>query len=207
MFYKIKNNLTPEYLRHPLPSRSNYNFRSLKKLAVLPCRSSRFRNSFYPDSIRSWNNISNEYRNARSLFTFKNNILKVIRPKRKDTFNIHDRKGTKWLFQLRVGLSPLKSHKYRHNFMDTQNSMCACALNDETTSHFLLECPTFTYHRNILFRTINPILLLNDLDDIRGNNMVRLLLYGHEKFNREENHEILKATIKYVNESGRFSLL
>ena len=51
--------------------------------------------------------------------------------------------GIKRLFQLRVGLSALKSHKYRHNFQDTQSDLCDCRTNVEDTEHYLLHCPSF----------------------------------------------------------------
>ena len=34
----------------------------------------------------------------------------------KGIFGIHDPVGLRYLFQLRVSLSPLRSHKFRHNF-------------------------------------------------------------------------------------------
>ena len=39
-----------------------------------------------------------------------------MRPMYKSVFNIHDIKGLKYLFQLRMNLSPLRSHKKHHNF-------------------------------------------------------------------------------------------
>ena len=46
----------------------------------------------------------------------------------------------KRLFQLRVGLSPLRHHKKRHNFKDTMSEMCRCEMSIETTKHFLVYC-------------------------------------------------------------------
>ena len=45
-----------------------------------------------------------------TLIIFKSNALKLIRPEKKNVFNIHDPKGMKRLFQLRVGLSALRDH-------------------------------------------------------------------------------------------------
>ena len=39
-------------------------------------------------------------------------------------FDIHDPTGVRYLFQLRVGLSPLRYHKKRHNFIDTPSNEC-----------------------------------------------------------------------------------
>ena len=40
------------------------------------------------------------------------------------------------------------------------------------------------------------------LDDM---NLVQLLLYGHEKLKRHENHSILNATINFIKTTSRFS--
>ena len=37
----------------------------------------------------------------------------------KSIFGVHDPVGLRYLFQLRVRLSPLRSHKSHHNFIDT----------------------------------------------------------------------------------------
>ena len=66
--------------------------------------------------------------------------LKLIRPPKKNVFNIHDPKNMKRLFQLRVGLNPLRHHKKRHNFKDTMSDICRCEMSIETTEHFLVYC-------------------------------------------------------------------
>ena len=203
-FYKIINKLTPEYLHHSIPS-GNVGPRSTNVLRAIPCRTDRYKKSFYPDTVSSWNNIGPELRDAQSLSIFKKYILKIIRPVKNDIFNIFNPSCIKWIFQLRVGLSPLKSHKKRHNFADTPFDTCPCTLNAETTQHFLLECPNYNEHRQELLEPVDSILLLNDMDNITVNTKVHLLLYGHKKLNFHENRVILKATIKYINKTGRFS--
>ena len=134
----------------------------------------------------------------------KKNILKIIRPAKRSIFKIHNPNGIKWIFQLRVGLSPLKSHKNCHKFLDTPNDECKCR-NAETTQHFLLKCPLYIVHRLNFFQTINPILLANDLLNLNDREMVRLLLYGHENLPFHANQIILKATIKFIEMTARFS--
>ena len=119
-------------------------------------------------------------------------------------FDVFDPIGTTILYQLRVGLSPLKSHKYRHNFIDTPSDICDCTLDVETTRHFLLVCPLYSTQRDTLMETINPLLILNDLEEITEVNLVKLLLYGHDSFNLFENKIVIKATIQYLKGSGLF---
>ena len=59
---------------------------------------------------------------------------------------------------LRVGLSPLKHHKKRHNFKVTPTDTYRCQMSTETTEHFLVYCNFYTEERNDKFQAINPIL-------------------------------------------------
>ena len=68
----------------------------------------------------------------------------------KSIFGIHDPVGLRYLFQLRVGLSPLRSHKWRHNFSDTPSEICPCNQEIEDTCHFLFSFPYFATQRATL---------------------------------------------------------
>ena len=59
---------------------------------------------------------------------------------------------------MRVNLSPLRSHKMRHNFCDTPSEICGCDLGVEDIRHFLFECPFYVIQRVIL--TVNVIDIL-----------------------------------------------
>ena len=53
--------------------------------------------------------------------------------------------------------------------------------------------------------TINPIQLKYTTRFVEDNSLVKLLLYGDEKFKLEDNQNILKATIEFIRDSARFS--
>ena len=122
-FFKIQNGFTPTYLKTPVPCPRNHLFgtRNENDLHSIKCRTNAYLHSFYPHSVKIWNEIGPTLRQVPSLSIFKSNVLKLIRPQKKNVFNIHDPEGTKRLFQLRVGLSPLRYHKKRHNFKDSQS--------------------------------------------------------------------------------------
>ena len=119
-FYKIINDLAPSYLKDIIPPlrRSLY-------FVVIPLLSSIV---FFPDSIKSWNNIGREFTSLSPISKFKEALLSVIRPAKKSVFAIHSPTGIKKLFQLRVGLTQLKSHRKNHNFLDTPSDLCICQL-------------------------------------------------------------------------------
>ena len=59
-----------------------------------------------------------------------------LRPNANSIFGIHDPKGLRYIFQLRVSLSPLRSHKLRHYFDDPPD-ICSCNQGIEDTNHHL----------------------------------------------------------------------
>ena len=112
-FYKIMNGLTPGYLKIPALSLRSHLFGLSNDLKNIPSKTQRYRNSFFPDTVSLWNDLGPKLRGSESLAVFKRNLLKLYRPPKKSLFNIYD-VGIKWIFPLRVGLSPLRSHKSEH---------------------------------------------------------------------------------------------
>ena len=204
--FKIRNNLTPEYLQSSLPSAARN--RSLRnndetKYQDIMCNTSRYQNSFFPDAIKSWNNMGIDFCSTPSLGKFKNDVFKLVRPVSKSVFGVHDPLGVPYLFQLRVGLSPLKHHKKRHDFQDTPNDCCNCLDASEDTAHFLLYCHLHSLPRVNLQNTVMNILSANNLRHLYEE--VDIYLYGHEALRYADNKTILLATIKFIKESKRFT--
>ena len=123
----------------------------------------------------------------------------------KKIFDIYDTNRLKWLFQLRVGLSPLKSHKKRHNFNDTLNDNCLCSSNSETTEHFLLKCPLFSIARVSLFNSVRTTLLSQNMFVPVGSELTKLLLYGNPLLSNSDNKTILSATLDFISNTDRFA--
>ena len=136
------------------------------------------------------------------LKTFKTHLLSFYRPSLKSVFGVHDPEGVKRLFQLRLGLSPLRSHKKRHNFADTPSDICLCKTGAETTEHFFMKCPFYDSIRLILARNVIPILTRNNLPFLPDH--VDLYLYGHKKLSDDDNRKIILQTIVFIKESCRF---
>ena len=68
--------------------------------------------------VSEWKNLSFELRNSESIIIFQKALLTFIRPKNSPIFNIFDPVGLKLLTRLRVNLSHLREHKFRHNFLN-----------------------------------------------------------------------------------------
>ena len=104
-------------------------------------KTDRCKNSFFPDEISSWNIIISHIEDFPSFDSLKDHVLSFFRHKIKSIFGVHDPIGLRYLFQLRVSLSPLRSHKSRHNFIDTPSDICHCNQGVEDTNHFLFFGP------------------------------------------------------------------
>ena len=138
-----------------------------------------------------------------NLASLKTYISSFFRPKKQSIFGIHDPSGIRYLFQLRVGLSPLRSHKRRHNFIDTPSETCHCNQDVENTSHFLFECPFYATQRVSLARSVIEILIRNNLN--RLGNELRVYLYGQDSMSDSDNKIILLSTIKFIKDTQPFS--
>ena len=126
-------------------------------------------------------------------------LLEIGRP-------IHDPLGIKLLKRLRVGLSHLNEHRFRHNFQDCLNPLCSCSLEVESNIHFFLHCQHFIQSRQTLLDSVKKI--VNGISNLTDDVLVNLLLYGSQTFNFEENITIIKASkykaLKYILSTERF---
>ena len=193
--------MTPTYLSDKLPPtrRLLYRLGNTNTFHEISCKTSRYKNSFFPDAINSWNNTITNFQNLPPFISLKSHILSLIRPKIKGTYGVHDPLSLHYLFQLRVRLSPLRNHKKHHNFADTPSEICECNQDIEDTSHFLFECRRYARHRASLAATVIEILQRNNLNHL--GNLPELYLYGHQLLNRINNKSILLSTIKYIKDS------
>ena len=82
-------------------------------------------------------------KNYESIETFLKRILSLIRASPNSTFKCDNPRGIKLLPRLRLGLSHLREHKFKHSFQDSLNPFCSCGKGEvETSSHYLLTVPT-----------------------------------------------------------------
>ena len=112
--YKIINIGIPKYLTDLIPKREiGYNIRNRNK-SFFHCRTESFKNSFFPYTIEAWYSLDPSIINSNSLEVFKSKLLAFIRPVQRSIYNVFNPQGLKFLTRLRLGLSHLNEHRFRH---------------------------------------------------------------------------------------------
>ena len=205
IFYKIQSTQTPYYLFKLIPTAiHSYNIRSLGTYNTYYCRTDMFKNSFFPYTVNEWNKLDSKICASKSFLTFRNSLLRLIRPPENLTFDIQNPVGLKLLTRLRLGLSHLNEHKFRHNFQDCLNPLCTCSLETENTIHYFLHCHHYCNIRKTLMSDVKSI--DECILSLPSDSLVNVLLFGDPKYNRANNSQILNASIKYILQSERFAV-
>ena len=149
----------------------------------------------FPSVAIEWNKLDSSLRKVKSFTDFNNNILIFIRSKPNSVFNFNNSKGLKFVTRLRLRLSLLREHKFKHSFQDSINPLWSCSLDVESTIHYFLQCPLFTIKRHTLLNTISQI--DNKLLDNNESNLTQHLFCNPYR-DTKTNTEILNATVNYV---------
>ena len=203
LFYKVLSNEHPQYLYNLIPVRQAlYSTRNVLNIPLLNTNHNFFKNSFFPSTIIDWNKIDPSLKKAGSLSLFKTYILRFTRPSQNSAYTCHNPKGLKFIAILRLGLSPLRKHKFKHSFQDTINLLCSCSLDIESTVYFLLHFSQFFNERRTFLGTIGNITckFLENTDSV----LTKTLLFGNTSFNITGNTMILNAAINFILLTKRF---
>ena len=133
---------------------------------------------------------------------FCKKLLNFIRPSEKSIFNIYDPQESKLLNRLRLGFSHLSKHKVQHNFADTVNLLCSCALETECTDHFFLRCQKYISFRTALMNELSSI--NSGIISLRPSALLEVILYGDKMLSDNSNQQILTVTINYIKNMQTF---
>ena len=201
-----KNGIAPYYLSEHLSiiDGTRYNLRNRR--ANIPfARTERYENSFFPYSIKSWNNLGDEAKSKCSVQSFKKYLNVNIRPPGRSFFGVRDTFGIKLLTKIRVTFSDLRDHRFNHNF-NCPTPTCSCGIEDETSAHFFLRCPLYPVQRTTLLSNISD-LIHSDVTVLPNEHLLEILIYGSNVYNSISNHLILNLTITFIRNTGRFTNL
>ena len=143
-------------------------------------------------------------RSSESFALFSKRILQFIRPTPTRTFNCHNPTGITLITRLRLDLSHLWDHRFKHNFLDSFNPICFFGKDIETTVHYLLRCPIFSDEKSIFISNIRSIYetVLSGSDSRFSDT----LLFGISSFNNAKNASVLNTVIDYIPSTQRFDV-
>jgi hypothetical protein len=179
--------LIPERTRQ----RNRYNVRSQEHITMPRTTSQAHYRSFLPATIKKWNALSDDCRGIPSAEEFK----AALRPEKHRTpaqYLTGERKAQILLCRLRVGNGDLNLNLYERNLEPSPT--CLCGAPEESTQHFLMECPDYDHERTDLRNKIGA-----------GIQVTRdLLLKGDPNLTDNTNSRIAIATQEYILETKRF---
>ena len=196
LFYKMLNNMTPNYLQQLIPpdvaSRTNnqYNLRNSTNISNIIARTNLYKNSFLPSVCRLWNDIPSLVRNSPTLTIFKSNICNK-HPRKPSYYTSGSRLGQIYQTRLRLECSSLNRDLHKANLVESP--LCVCG-SEETAIHFLLHCPRFNAHRLLHLSNISP-------ESLNSNQ----LLSGNSHLSNEENARIFISVQNYILATKRFA--
>ena len=124
-----------------------YNTRNANNIPQFKVKHNFFQNSLFPSAVIEWNKLDQNISNPENFNIFTKKLLKFIRPSGSSVFRCHNPKGVKLLAKLRLGLSHLWEHKFKHGFLDSLKPICSCDHDIETSTHFLLHCSNYSNER------------------------------------------------------------
>ncbi|MES9883011.1 MAG: reverse transcriptase family protein [Sedimenticola sp.] len=194
LLYKMKEGLSPEYLSNILPpeiDNPRYSLRNADDLQTIRTRTALYYNSFLPSTIREWNSLPVEVRNAPSLNCFKNKVKPTIHQ-----VPTYYYAGPRYLqvihTRLRMKCSALNFDLFRKNIIESPNCQCG---HVEDTSHYFFHCTQYIAHRNQLLDTIRTYCQPT----------MHTILFGNIQLDEAVNEAIFSSVRLYIQNTGRFT--
>ena len=193
LFHKMHTNLAPEYLTslvpQPVGAASRYNLRNANNLQTITTRTNLYYQSFLPTTIRSWNNLPIEIKQADTVNFFKNHLIKK-QPVPK-YYYVGNRRAQILHTRLRTNCSSLNIDLFNKNISDSP--LCSCG-SIEDAQHFFFHCRHYTVQRNALLNAVSTYIVPS----------LKCILYGDPSLSLELNSNIFQHVQKFIIDTKRF---
>ena len=195
LFYKIQNNMAPQYLIDCMPTTvgetMHYSLRNADNYNIPRCRLQTFSKSFFPSTLQLWNSLPASIRSLPTISRFKSAMREPL--VHAPSFYAHGTRKLNILHtKLRYRCSPLNADLFRVNLK--MDPSCLCGHPFEDAIHFFLECPLYQIDRNILIDNINNIVPFT----------IEYLLFGCDNLSDELNLDVFKSVHKFIRHTCRF---
>ena len=194
LFYKMQNEMTPEYLSSLAPptvgSTTRYRLRNESDLQTIPAKSQQCYHSFLPSVTRAWNRLPEETKTSPSITAFKHKLNKDIK-KPPQYYYCGKRLGQVHHTRLRLNCSSLHQNLFSKNIIN--DPYCECG-EIEDTEHYLLNCNLYQNLREELLNTVTTYCQPT----------LNVLLYGNANLSDSENKTIFSAVQEFILKTKRF---
>ena len=183
------------YFSTASPDTGNYTTRQQFDLPHFRARTDLFDKSYFPSTVRLWNQLPLEIRNSDSIQKFKSNITQpVARPiKFDELYNFGNRFLAVQHTRLRLDASQLNSHLFKIGVKN--NPKCSCGSPNEDTWHYFFRCPKYTVPRSNLHTAISQYAPFT----------LQTVLYGSPYCSFIENIEIFSSDHNFISATQRFN--
>ncbi len=207
--HRIKNNLTPPYLRTLLPPLmgQHANRPTQYRHNYTAPRSNRriYHSSFIPRTTRDWNDLDERLKELPTSNSFKHNLKKNLVPTKMQLYSRSRGRNAVNHTRMRIGLSGLRQQLNGFGIID--NPYCEyCAGTLETVTHYLMSCPLYVGHRAVMLEGVRAAVetcgITLDLTDYRL--LVGILLRGNITYTNQVNMDIFKFVQEFIGNSRRF---
>ena len=185
------------YLRDLLPKavweRTSYSLRSSQNISTPFSRLEILKRSFFPRTLKLWNNLDLALRQCVSFSLFKEKLIKKTDNGRAYFYHAVTRWSGVHHARLRIGCSKLNFDLCK-NLHVTTDQTCSCGHFKEDVFHYLMECSRYDVLRNVLFLSVVQYSNFN----------IRNLLYGSSNVSTIDNCNTFEAVQRFIIDSKRF---
>ncbi len=195
LFHKIIYKDSPRYLQDHIPptveNRAGRPLRNSSNISLIKTNTEYFDGSFFPETIRLWNNLEDRFKTISSheAFTEQLNKPSTLIPKH---YYSGSRKANIILARLRMGCSELNDDLYRIGVVNSP--ACSCGARRENQFHFFMTCPKYVNIRQQLHSEIIKVARFS----------IGTILYGDKELSVKTNIDIAELVHNFITNSGRF---
>jgi hypothetical protein len=210
--FKIQNNLSPFYLTGACPpltkDRTSYNLRSGMNITVPQNRTTAYQSSFFPATVKNWNELDKQFREVKTIDTFKDYQKKQSGLITNKLYQKLSNSAATNQTRMRLGLSGLASQRHDYNHIDDPKCV-KCKAQVEDPQHYFLICPHYARHRDEFLNAICDILYSNDIEvnfikESFRKFLISTILRGSLLLTEEENIQVFSITQTFIRNSQRF---
>ena len=156
LFHKINYYETRPLVRECLTSLNmRIHSKQYGKYMPYPKYGRKFDQSYFPYFSKKWDSLDKSLRNTVFFKEFKGKLKERYKPIRLRHYSYGSRLGNKLWTRMRLGRTYLNSHGFA--IQKVKSPSCMCHFNNETPTHYLLDCFLYTVERQSLFDRVSQL--------------------------------------------------